>query len=465
MVCLAGLMSLVGCASSGEQDAREALSRTEVRLSLLPEPGSLGPPAVQAASTSTADELAEARTLETGTLSAYQAYAFAHSPGLRASFERWRASVVSIAGQRSLPDPVVSYAGFVAAVQTRGGPMRHKLGVRQWFPWPTSVTGRVAASTQAAEASQRVFEAHALSLGAEVARQFWALWRIEESRRIAVEQAQILDSMQRTAQTAVEVGRADVSVAAQVALQVARLEDRVRDLEEDRRRAEASLRRVIGAPYTVTVAVAQVPETAALPGVARDAIWERVRNHPRVDAMRARAQAEVERGRAARGDRAPRLAVGVEWTEIGPGDLTTSIAGDDAVAISAAVSVPIWAQGAAARERAANARARAHDAEAIRIELDLVERLETLLTDIDASARKIALYEGEMIGQAEAAAASARHAFEVGRASVAELLTAQRAVLEVQLGLVGARHDHAVAWSSLNALAGAPVERSMIGDR
>ena len=146
-------------------------------------------------------------------------------------------------------------------------------------------------------------------------------------------------------------------------------------------------------------------------------------------------------------------------------DLTTSIAGDDAVAISAAVSVPIWAQGAAARERAANARARAHDAEAIRIELDLVELLETLLTDIDASARKIALYEGEMIGQAEAAAASARHAFEVGRASVAELLTAQRAVLEVQLELVGARHDHAVAWSSLNALAGAPVERSMIGDR
>ena len=126
------------------------------------------------------------------------------------------------------------------------------------------------------------------------------------------------------------------------------------------------------------------------------------------------------------------------------------------------MSVPIWANGAAARERAAKARARGHDAAAAQVELELSERLEALLTNIEASARKIALYKQKMVAQAEAAAASTQHAFEVGRASVSDVLNAHRAVLEVQMQLVRARHDHAVAWSDLDALAGMRLERSYV---
>ena len=108
--------------------------------------------------------------LASGALAAFQAFAFAHSPALLASFERWRAAVEVPSTQRALPDPTITYAGFVSSVETRVGPMRHRLGIRQWFPWPSSVRARSDAAVERAEAAQRIFEAHALSLGGEVAR-------------------------------------------------------------------------------------------------------------------------------------------------------------------------------------------------------------------------------------------------------------------------------------------------------
>ena len=152
--------AISACVQPMEREARSALAKSSATFAEIPKQGSLGTGST--GDMSSVQSVSQLQSLEAGTVDAYQAYAFAHSPGLRASFERWRGAVEIIPSARALPDPTVTYAGFVAAVQTRGGPMRHKLGVRQWFPWPTSVSGRVAASTQQARASQRMFEAMGL---------------------------------------------------------------------------------------------------------------------------------------------------------------------------------------------------------------------------------------------------------------------------------------------------------------
>lgn len=396
-------------------------------------------------------------SLAAGTLATYQAYAFAHSPALRASFERWRAAVAGASAGRALPDPVISYTGFVSSVETRVGPMQHKVGVRQWFPWPTAVTARVDADAQQGVHAQRVFEAHALSLAAEVARAYWALWRIDAEQAIQRRQMQLLDTMRQLVETRVEVGAADVSAVAQLGLRMTRLKNAISTSDERREKAAARLGFAIGARALSAAGISTEPPSAVLPTAPATQMRQALDTHPRVESNLAQAEGARLLAKSARGARAPRMSLGVDWTVIGESQAAVPDSGKDAVAVSAAISVPIWAGGAASRARRQDARSRAYRAEAAHVRDRLYAELELLLTDLRSSQRKIKLCEMEMLPQASIAVASVRSAFEAGRAGVADVLWAYGAALEIEMELVAARHDHAVAWSDLEALVGMPV--------
>src|SRR5690606_14644794 len=98
-----------------------------------------------------------------GSLGSYVRYAVTESPALRASLERWRAAALRIEPARRLPDPMVSYGFYALPVQTRVGPQRHRLSVRQDVPWPTKLTAAANAQSLRARAAQRRFEAQALA--------------------------------------------------------------------------------------------------------------------------------------------------------------------------------------------------------------------------------------------------------------------------------------------------------------
>ena len=177
--------------------------------------------------------------------------------------------------------------------------------------------------------------------------------------------------------------------------------------------------------------------------------------------MISESNAESSTARAARGDRAPRVGLGLDWTMIGDPAAPIAGGGRDAVAINVSMSVPIWASGASAKARAARARSRAHRAQAEHIRTRLVADLRVRVTDLRGSARTVATYQDQMLPQAVTAQDSVYGAFEAGRAGVTELLDMHRTLLELRLELVAARYAHEVAWSDLEALVGRPIrERS-----
>ena len=106
-------VGLPGCASTSPQLARD-LRSVEATL--------VDPMAQEDTSAGVAAEF-------DGTLGGYLAYAYAHSPALRASFETWRAATFRPDQERRLPEPTISYAVFVRSVETRVGPQRHRFGV------------------------------------------------------------------------------------------------------------------------------------------------------------------------------------------------------------------------------------------------------------------------------------------------------------------------------------------------
>lgn len=110
----------------------------------------------------------EVEALE-GELSRFVGYALRRSPELQAAYARWESAVEGAAVAGRLPEPELGYGGFVRAVETRVGPQRHRVSLKQAFPWPGRLDAATDARSAAAAAEGDAFRARVLDLVRDVA--------------------------------------------------------------------------------------------------------------------------------------------------------------------------------------------------------------------------------------------------------------------------------------------------------
>src|SRR5690606_13255743 len=98
-----------------------------------------------------AGDAADAPQLD-GSFEAYLIHALRQHPELRAAYEAWRAQALRIEPARRWPEPMLSYGYFVRSVETRVGPRRPRVGVRQEIPWPATLEAGAEAAAAMARA-------------------------------------------------------------------------------------------------------------------------------------------------------------------------------------------------------------------------------------------------------------------------------------------------------------------------
>lgn len=441
------LLLLASCASSIERETKSDLRSVERELATLPSDA-------EAVASDTDDEPVQIDA----TLGSYIGYAYANSPELRASFEQWRASTYAPDRVRKLPEPTLTYAGFVRSVETRVGPQRHKLGIMQWFPWPTALTAAGKAEAYRAASAQQRFEALALDISAQVAMAYWRLWLIQRTREVQREQVVILEGLSEQVRARLEAGMADLSNLAQVDLGISRLEDTIAGLDEAERAASASLVEVIGAPPGTATPIASDGPAVTLPAEDAAALAEAARQHPRVEVMALQVEASAEDERSARAGYAPSFGVGVDWIITGPAlDPSMPDSGKDPVIVMGALRLPLWARAYRAGVEQAKARGAMYRAKELAAMNTAAADVERQLAAVRDSARKVELYRATLVPQAETTYGSVSVSFEAGRAGVAEILIAERELLELELGRIRAEVEHAMAWAELERVVGRPV--------
>lgn len=397
-----------------------------------------------------------------GSLGAYLAFAFERNPELRASFEHWRAASYAPDRVRALPEPTITYAGFVRSVETRVGPQQHKLGVMQWFPWPTTLTAAGHAETHRAESAQRHFEALALSIAARVERAYWQLWLIHRLREVESAQVVLLEGLAKQLESRLETGAADLGSLAQVHLSVSQLKDQLEGLEQEQRSAAASLAEAIGAPQGTLTPIEETGPKIARPADERAALLGAARQHPRVQAVASLADAAEDDVRAARAEFAPSFGVGVDWIITGEAvDPAMRDSGKDPVVVMGSIKVPIWARSYRAGVRQAQAQGRAQRARLVAAKNAASADVERQLAAVENSARRVQLYQTTLVPQAESAFESVASSFAAGRAGIAELLMVERDLLQLQVARFEAEAKHAGAWAELERIVGRPVERKV----
>ncbi len=435
----AGALALVtlGCAAAHEDALRADLARVERELR-EPDAAPSDPP--------------------DGALAGYVRLALEGSPAIRAGYERWRAAVHRIAPARRMPDPMVTYAFYALPVQTRVGPQRHRLGVRQAIPWPTALTQAADARGHEARAAQRAFEAEALAVRERVGRAWWAAWSIRRRRAVLDDQLALLASLVDAARARLEIGRGSLADVSQLELARARLADQRAGLDEREVAALAALRAAVGAPADLALPIADEAPIAARPAESLATLTSEARAHPRLEALEARARAHDAAAGAAEAGRFPSFVLGVDWIETGDAATPVPGSGDDALLVSVGVSVPIFGQDAAGEaQRAAEAEGAAARADRRAAEDAAVAALTEAWAGASDASRRLALYDATLLPQAEAALESVTGAYAVGEASLPDVVLAVRAQLEIALDAIEARRDHGERLARLEAIVGRPI--------
>ena len=409
------------------------------------------------------EDRVEAEPVIDGKLDAYLAFAISRSPEIRMAFERWKAATLAVSRARRLPEPVIKYSYYVRSVETRVGPQQHRLSLEQWFPWPTKLTAAADAASAEARAEQERVNAEVLAVKEAVSRAYWRLWLIQEEHRLKTEHDVVLETLAGTVRGRVSTGAASLADLNQVELGVAVHHDHHGEHLEQERAASAELLRAIGS----TEQVAELPVTGSpgegLPAQDIADLREAARRNPAVEALGLMATASDEHARAEAAERAPDLATGLNWIVTGEAPTPVPGSGQDAVIVSAGLTLPLWGRNYKQSVGSARAEAAAHRAQRDAALQQADAAVAASLAAVRDSQRRIDLYRSTLIPQAETTFRSVLGGYRAGRSDVASALLAQRDLLELQLDLARSRARHAIAWAELEHVVGHEIAAARRG--
>jgi outer membrane protein TolC len=131
--------------------------------------------------------------------------------------------------------------------------------------------------------------------------------------------------------------------------------------------------------------------------------------------------------------------------------------GNDAIVAMIGAKVPIWGGAYDAAEQEAHAESASLRARQAAARDMAIADLEKALSDVRDAARRVKLHRDTLVPQAETVYSSGLGAYQVGRASLASVIMAERDLLDLQLAMDRARANHALAWARLEEVVGRAV--------
>jgi outer membrane protein TolC len=250
-------------------------------------------------------------------LQAYLAYAALNNPQLEAAFNRWKAALEMVPQMRTLPDPKFNYGYFIQSVETRVGPQEQRFGISQMFPWFGKLKLRGDAALKDASAAQQRYEAAKLALFDEVKQAYYELYYLGRAISVTAENVDLLGQFEKTARAKYESGTAQYGDVLKAQVELDKLGDRLRSLEDPRLPTVARLNAALNRP-----ARAPLPLPAAIsPGKAPPEVGKLLEalkaSNPEPKDLEFQAEREAAKISLAKREYFPDLTLGLDYIEIG----------------------------------------------------------------------------------------------------------------------------------------------------
>ncbi|MHC4158454.1 MAG: TolC family protein [Planctomycetota bacterium] len=385
----------------------------------------------------------------------YLRYAALDNAGLKAAFERWKAAVEKIPQAQALPDPKFTYGYFIKEVETRVGPQRHKFGIMQVFPWFGKIEARTDAAAAEAKAARKRYDAEKLKLFWQVKEAFYEYLYLASAVEIAKHNLELLkhfEEVTRTRYMAAAGTHPDV-IRAQVEL--ARLEDVLKSLQELREPIVARLNAVLNRQSSELL---PWPEKEGFRQIAvgRQEIVPLLRQvNPELAAIDLEVTAARSKLELAKKQFYPDIGVGLDWVETDSAVSSgVSDSGKDPVILMFSMNLPFWRDSYKAAEQQARSVLRKTEQQRTEAENTIIARAVQVLYDLEDSGRKVKLYGDVLVPKSEELLQASETAYQGGTIDFLSLIDAQRTLLNFQLQYERAVTDNQQKLAELEMFVG-----------
>jgi outer membrane protein TolC len=403
--------------------------------------------------------LQEAPPVAAPALSGYLLEAEENNPGLQAAYYTWQKALQQIPQVTSLQDPNLTFMEYLRNnMETRSEDFQ--LGIAQMFPYPgkLSLRGRIAA--EEARALEQEFIKARLALRREVQDAFYEHYYLEQAIRIARENLELLKHLERVATARYGVARTSNQDAIKAQVELGKLENDLRTLEDFRNpvraRLNAALNRDPGSPLSPPgeINLQKLPqETATLLEIA-------YRANPDLKSLDARIRKERGRMELAKKERFPDFSLGLNWVNMNDRlDADPQGEGGDALMGSVQVNLPIYRKRLAAQVKEAEMGVREMSSRRAEEENRLNVDLQTAVYRLRDAERKMQLYSGALIPKAQQSLQVTETAYSAEEADFLDLVDSQRVLLDFQNSYHRSIADYAQAMAGIEFLVG----RSLVG--
>lgn len=359
----------------------------------------------------------------------------ANNPSLRAS--RLEAEALSMRSRQvsALPDPNVMIGYQPYPLLTARGTQRSQWRVEQMIPYPgkLGLQGDIAGlSAEVAGFEAETFEEDLLL---QVKQTYYELYRVQQQEQLILAFQDRLRSFEEAAATQYEVGAGMQQAILKAQLEKSTLSRVQLELAERRRTAAETLTRLLNRPTSEAFMAAIRIEAPPFIQLDEAALLEiAFRERPEVDALDAAARRADAQIALARKQFMPDFGLNLTYFDVGGADVPPTATGRDAIAIGAAIKVPL--QRGRLRARLEEARVRRSQVEARQeaLETSFQTQIADLVNRLREEARQLALFQEGLIPQAETTLQATLSAYTTGRTDFLDLLDAERMLFSLGTG-------------------------------
>ncbi len=385
-------------------------------------------------------------------------HAYKNSPEIKAARARWQAAIERYPQATSLPDPMLAYGYFASSVETRVGPQRHRIGLKQTLPWPgkRKLKGDIVRSD--IEIARLRYEAAVRDVIVALKVAVSELQYLNAAVRLTQQQQRLLAETEKLATNEYAENKATLQDLLRAQSQSAQLTYDLINLSEQ---TEAQVTRI-------NALLDRDPEAALeLNGAAIDSRVTSPIETLYEQALQNRQEILLARQLEQRSDRAVKLAekqsrpdvtLDLLYIETGSALNTQQDDGKDPVIIGMAINVPIWGSRNRARVHEAMHGRRAAAFSTRALENRTRAGIKVTWLKLENARRLIVLYRDRLIPHARKSTELAETLTRDTGSTLKQYLETQSIWLNFNLAYQRALADRAIHHAKLEQLTGGTVK-------
>jgi outer membrane protein TolC len=330
-----------------------------------------------------------------------------------------------------------------------GNAQTHMFGLRQAIPPPGSLDARSRVALADAQTVRETLRGRAQDVAQQVRKAFATYYQSDREYAVHLEHVALTESIVELARSNYRVGRATQQDVLRTMVALSQLHNDVELIEQQRTSAGALLNALIARSPDAPLGPPATPATQDRELAVAE--WQRkleARRPEIASAERAIQRSEAELDEARAGARWPTFMVGADYWYM------PLLADPHAYGAMVAVSLPWLNPGHRERTQKAEAEVEASRRALEGIRNSALYQVRDAASRFEAARNQLAVYERDLLPQAQKSYESAQSAFASGGADALSVLDAMRSYLQVRIERARAIARREMALADLERAAG-----------